>query len=310
LSVPPVPTPAALRASPDGFFGTVLETLPSAVIVSRPLAASEGEPPDFEIAYANPAAARIISRDRDALVGMRLSAWPVTGFAEAHRAVLDTGAPDVVKTGALEAELLPLAGTVVATLRHLDDSEAQLAEAQRIAHFGSWEWDMQTGTVTWSDELYRIYGITPEEYTPSYEGYLGRVHPDDREHVAAAIGRAAESHQPFGFEERILRPDGTVRVLESGGGVVVDQRGRPIRMVGACHDVTDRAHDQAELARRRRAEHQAKDINDSVVNSLVDAMQALDAGDLRGAQRAMRSTLEHASRIVTELVGATDDEAE
>jgi hypothetical protein len=67
--------------------------------------------------------------------------------------------------------------------------------------------------------------------------------------------------------------------------------------------VTERAHDQAELERRRAAERQAKDINDSVIASLVDAVQALDAGDLRGAQRAMRATLGHASRIVTELVG-------
>ena len=107
-----------------------------------------------------------------------------------------------------------------------------------------------------------------------------------------------------------MRPDGSIRVLESGGGVVLDEHGNPIRMVGACHDVTDRAHDQAELERRREAERQAKDINDSVVGSLVDAMQALDGGDHSGAQRAMRATLEHASRIVTELVGPADRDAE
>ena len=277
VSVPPAPT-LAVPGQAESFYGAVLEALPTAVVVARPT--RDG---DAEVVYANPAAARVANRARDELVGSRMAEWP--------------------PTGAFEAEQVPLGEILVATLRPFDDREAQLAEAQRIAHFGSWEWDMRTGTVTWSEELFRIYGVTPEQYTPSYEGYLGRVHPDDREHVAAAIARAAEELEPFSFEERILRPDGSVRVLESGGGVVVDDGGRPVKMVGACHDVTDRAHDQAELARRREAERQAKDINDSVISALVDAMQALDGGDLRGAQRAMHETLGHASRIVTELVG-------
>jgi PAS domain S-box-containing protein len=286
----------------------ILETLPVAVIVARAVAGRAGAPADFEVAYANPAAVRLTGRPREELVGSRVSAWPAAPqLAVAHRAVLDTGTPGSVRAGALEVELLPLGDSVLATLRPLDDRAAQLAEAQRIAHFGSWEWDMRSGTVTWSDELYRIYGVSPQEYTPSYEGYLGRVHPDDREHVAAAIGRAAQDQRPFSFEERIVRPDGSIRVLESGGGVVSDDAGHPLKMIGACHDVTERAHDQAELTRRRAAERQAKDINDSVIHSLVDAMQALDGGDLRGAQRAMHTTLEHASRIVTELVGPPAD---
>jgi PAS domain S-box-containing protein len=187
---------------------------------------------------------------------------------------------------------------------------AQLAEAQRIAHFGSWEWDMLTGEVSWSEELFRIYGISPSEYRPSYAGYLGRVHPEDREHVAAAIDAAVRDRRPFSFDERIVRPDGTVRVLHSGGGVVLGDDGAPVRMIGACHDVTEReqvrrrledAH--AELERRRVAERHAKEISDGVIACLVQAMQALDAGDERGAKRAMHETLEHASGIVTDLVG-------
>lgn len=189
-------------------------------------------------------------------------------------------------------------------------SAAQLEEAQRIAHFGSWEWDMRTGDVSWSDELFRIYGVTPAEYAPSYEGYLGRVHPDDREHVAAAIQAAAQTGEPFSFDERILRPDGSERILHSGGGVLVDDDGAPMRMIGACHDVTEReearrrlAETEAELERRRLGEKHAQTITDGVIGSLVDAMTALDIGDERGAKRAMHATLEHASRIVTDLVG-------
>jgi PAS domain-containing protein len=136
------------------------------------------------------------------------------------------------------------------------------------------------------------------------------VHPEDRDQIGATIRTAAQSGEPFTFEERIVRPDGTVRILQSGGGVVVDDDGTPIRMVGACHDVTEREHARrrlaeawAELQQHRRAERQARQINDGIINALVDAMQALDRGDVPRARRAMRTTFEHASRIVTELVG-------
>jgi PAS domain S-box-containing protein len=295
---PPASTPGSRAAAADELAPAILESLPIALVVAEAAGA------DFAVTYANPAAVRVTNRPREELLGARLSAWPsAPGFAEACRSVLATGSSDVVKAGTLEAELVPLGARVLVAFHQLDDRGAQLAEAQRIAHFGSWEWDMRTSTVTWSDELYRIYGVAPHEYTPSYQGYLARVHPDDRERVAATISRAAEDQRPFSFTERVMRPDGSERVLESGGGVVVDEQGRPQKMIGACHDVTERAHDQAELERRRAAERQAKDINDSVIASLVDAVQALDAGDLRGAQRAMRATLGHASRIVTELVG-------
>jgi PAS domain S-box-containing protein len=280
---------------------------------------------DLEVAYANPATARLAGRPREAIVGGPLSSLlPGAALLEGHRHVLATGVPFVghaeMALGDVEAEVVRFGDGVLTTLRdvtarvhaerRLRASRAQLAEAQRVAHFGSWEWDMRTGELTWSDELYRIYGVSPIEHRPSYEAYLGRVHAEDRAHVSAAIQTAAQTGEPFTFEERIVRPDGTVRILRSGGAVIVDEEGTPIRMVGACHDVTEREHARgrladadAELEQRRRAERQAREINDGIVTSLVDAMQAFDRGDLAGAQRAMRATLEHASRIVTELVG-------
>jgi PAS domain-containing protein len=120
-------------------------------------------------------------------------------------------------------------------------NEARLAEAQRIARIGVWEWDMASGEVTWSDELFNIYGVSPGTYRPSYEGYLSRVHPEDRERVAAVIAAAARDGRPFAFDERVVRPDGSVRTLHSGGHVAVDEQDRPATMIGVCHDVTGRA---------------------------------------------------------------------
>jgi diguanylate cyclase (GGDEF)-like protein/PAS domain S-box-containing protein len=128
----------------------------------------------------------------------------------------------------------------------------RLEQAQAIAHMGSWEWDVRANKVTWSDELYRIYGLEPGEFAATFEGYLERVHPDDQEHVQATIGRALADHRSFEFEERIIRPNGSLRVLESQGEIQTDSEGDVVRMIGVCHDVTERR--AAERAAREAEE--------------------------------------------------------
>src|SRR5437764_1443608 len=134
-------------------------------------------------------------------------------------------------------------------------SQVWMAEAQKIARLGSWEWDIRADTVTWSDELYEIYGVSPEDFEPSYRGYIDLVHTDDRARVESAIRDAFADHQPFAFDERILRPDGSVRTLASRGKVFLDEDGRPARMLGVCQDVTERQREQEAL---RRAEEHAR----------------------------------------------------
>src|SRR3954454_953606 len=131
-------------------------------------------------------------------------------------------------------------------------SRRRLEQAQAIAHMGSWEWDVRANKVTWSDELYRIYGLEPGGFGATFEGYLERVHGDDRERVQATIGRALADHRPFVFEERVVRPSGEVRLLESQGEVQTDSEGQVVRMIGVCHDVTERR--AAELAAREAEE--------------------------------------------------------
>lgn len=118
--------------------------------------------------------------------------------------------------------------------------EAQLAEAQQIAHIGSWEWDIAADRLTWSDELYRIFGVPPGEFAATFEAFLGRVHPDDRHVVEARVMDALALGTGFSFDHRIVRPDGSVRVLHADGRVVMEASGRPVRMAGTGHDITDR----------------------------------------------------------------------
>jgi PAS domain S-box-containing protein len=130
----------------------------------------------------------------------------------------------------------------------LRKSEAMLDRSQQVARTGSWEWDIAANEVSWSDELYRLYGIGPDEFEASYEAFLERVHPDDRETVEEAISHAYATGDSFEFDHRIVRPDGDVLVLHAVGEVARDDEGAPIRMSGTGQDVTSRR--QAEEANR------------------------------------------------------------
>jgi len=118
--------------------------------------------------------------------------------------------------------------------------ETQFAEAQHLAQVGSYEWDLSTFKTRRSAELYRIFGLEPHEFEPTFEAYLARVHPDDREHTRAIVEQSLHDLTPFDFEERIVRADGAVRLLRSRGHWVIDPSGRPPKLVGICHDITEK----------------------------------------------------------------------
>ena len=107
--------------------------------------------------------------------------------------------------------------------------EIQLTEAQHIANLGSWEWDVVTNKVSWSDELYRIFGLEPQEFGATYEAFLTYVHPDDRKLVESALEQALQDKLFPNYDSRIIRPDGTVRtrrVMRWWQLRMVERRGR------------------------------------------------------------------------------------
>ncbi len=121
----------------------------------------------------------------------------------------------------------------------LELNEAKLAEAQQIARLGSWEWEIATDRVTWSDELYRIYGVRPDRFSGSYGANLDRVHADDRARVARVIENAVAERRPWSLDYRVVRPDGELRMIHARGEVVCDEQGRPAVVQGTCQDVTE-----------------------------------------------------------------------
>jgi PAS domain S-box-containing protein len=144
----------------------------------------------------------------------------------------------------------------------LQKKEAQLSEAQAIAHIGSWETDIATGEEIWSDELYRIYGVEPQSHKASLEAFIEYVHPDDREMARTEIEQANMTVGLFAYEARVLRPDGSVRTVYSQGRVIGDENGKPSKAVGTGQDITEQrraegareAHEASEQANRAKSE--------------------------------------------------------
>ncbi len=121
----------------------------------------------------------------------------------------------------------------------LREAERRLADAQAIAHVGSWEWEIATNRVIWSDELYRMFGAAIGSPV-GYADAIARVHPEDRARVERLVTDGLDHRRPEEYECRVVRPDGTVRHVQNRAVVVSDSSGAVVRMVGTSLDITDR----------------------------------------------------------------------
>jgi len=192
----------------------------------------------------------------------------------------------------------------------LRDLQARVDNAQRLANMGDYDWEIASDTNTWSDQLFRIYGLEPGAVDPNYERFMSFIHPDDRERIQAIHQAAYASGEPYQMIERIVRPDGEVRYLSSNGQVVTDANGTPIRMRGTCIDITERVHAEEEREAHAARVHEeqtrrqaALEINDSVVQGLTAALYALELDDTDSVRDYVRRTLDSARAIITDLVG-------
>jgi PAS domain S-box-containing protein len=128
----------------------------------------------------------------------------------------------------------------------LRKSEARLLQAQQIAHLGSWEFDLATRNITWSEELFRIFGLDPAQSEPSYEEIMAVIADEDRDTLLSAIDQAIAEGSSYEIEHRIRRPDGTVRYIISKGQAEINEQQQVTKLFGIVLDMTDRK--QTELA--------------------------------------------------------------
>jgi len=131
---------------------------------------------------------------------------------------------------------------------NLRNSQSNLAEAQRLAHLGSWNWNIVTNELFWSDEIYRIFGLKPGEFGATYEAFLASVHPDDRDFVKSSVDDALKQKAKYDIEHRIVLPDGEIRLVNERAEVTFNDAGEAIRMIGTVQDITERK--KAEFALR------------------------------------------------------------
>jgi diguanylate cyclase (GGDEF)-like protein/PAS domain S-box-containing protein len=197
---------------------TVLDLLPSEDRPAFLQGLLDGPPPGLT-SHPGPARHRHLTRDGAVLI-VEIQSDAVT---YAHRRATLALARDVTEGEHLRAAL----GT----------TGDQLREAQAVAKVGIWEWDIADDQVRWSDELYCIFGLAPQAFPGTFQGYMAAVHPDDRALVQATVERSLRTLEPFDFAHRCVLPEGTVRWLQCRGRVrAVD--GHPVQMTGACQDVT------------------------------------------------------------------------
>jgi PAS domain S-box-containing protein len=175
-------------------------------------------------------------------------------------------------------------------VRAVSQSQRQLAEAQKLAHIGSWEWDMATNGVTWSDELFRIFGLEPGDVEPTYDGLIERVHPEHRIRMSDLIQASVASLEPFHDEFPVIRHNGEQRVIETRGELLLGEDGEAVKLVGAAQDVTEKRRVEEELRLQREAERELQSRSEFLsrishelrtpLNAILGFAQVLELGDL------------------------------
>ncbi|MFY1110106.1 MAG: PocR ligand-binding domain-containing protein [Methanosarcinaceae archaeon] len=155
----------------------------------------------------------------------------------------------------------------------LKESERGLAEAQKMAHIGNWEWDIATDKTYWSEEMYRIFERDPKKLAPSYNEYLSYIHPDDQDYYENGL-KIAVTGSPFRIDYRIVLDNGEERIVHLESEFILNNINIPVRIKGIVQDITERKKvektlENLETARKKEIHHRIKN-NLQVISSLLD----------------------------------------
>jgi PAS domain S-box-containing protein len=182
----------------------------------------------------------------------------------------------------------------------LQTKTSQLAEGQQLAHIGSWEWNVPANKIEWSDELYRIYGLAPQEFEADYNSYLKYIHPEDRDFVDGIVQKAFQDHAPFSFRHRAVCPDGTIKLITSTGKVFTDNSGNAVRMAGTAQDITAQKKYEEGL---KESEERFLKIFD--YNPIAMTLSEIKTNKIRYANRAFYAAFGYDEH---EVIGNTSEE--
>jgi PAS domain S-box-containing protein len=205
------------------------------------------------------------------------------------------------------------------------ESRKMLSESQRIAHVGSWEYDIKNDTHLWSDELFRIFEIDPVTQGASYEGCINATHPDDRETIARTYIESVETGKPYESEHRLLFPDGRIKYVRERCETICATDGTPLRSMGMMQDITDfkrfEAAREAALAEavrlaKARSEFLAQMSHElrTPLNSILGYTQILQRDKSLGERNAealniIRDSGEHLLSLIEDILDLARIEA-
>jgi len=147
-----------------------------------------------------------------------------------------------------------------------------LTNSQKLAKVGNWDWDLQKGEVEWSDEVYRIFGLDPDQFQPQIDSIMERFHPEDRKLHEVLITQAINDHEQYSFEARIILPDGETRYLLSTSEGCFDESGKLIQISGTVQDINERKQVEEEL-------RHAKEYSEKLIETANAMIVVLDAED-------------------------------
>ena len=152
----------------------------------------------------------------------------------------------------LETRVTERTAELTESQEQLRRSQTRLVAAQRVAHLGHWEWDLSSGQILWSDEVYRILGVKPGDLVPSLDALIARVHQEDRVRVEKVIKNALVKGRTKNLDHRVVCPDGTEKIVHQRIKVMDDDYQRPDRIVVTIQDITGRKEQEQHIQEHRK----------------------------------------------------------
>ncbi len=271
-SAPEGERPESFRMFRDG-----IELQPEEMPVQMSAAGKEIRNYEFDIAYPNGSVRHILGNASPLCDEQGKTKGSISAFID----ITDRKrAEDSLKKAHenLEENVKARTAELEEAYKSLRENERRLSEAQKMARLGNWDRKLDGSKLYWSDEMYRIFGLKPQEIEMTYDIYLSFVHPDDQEYINNALRKAFDG-KPFDIDYRIISANGDERIVHAQGDVVFDEKNIPVKIRGTAQDITE----------RKRVEEKIKILADVVESSndaiVTESLDCIITGWNKGAEQ-------------------------